>query len=240
MLVATLDIPGHPRQVKAARTFTALVLEAHGQPDDGTAGLLVSELVTNSLLHSASGKPGGIITVAVAITPYETIVEITDDGGPTEPSVREDGGTHDEQTSAEDGRGLRLVRELSAEWGFYCQGGRLTTWFDLGAKGHDDMRDRECGCGCGYQADNAEDLTDHLGEFYTTDDDVAPDGQAHAEAGGGTPGRHCLCGFTADADASLDDHLLHAFTPDDQVGRDGTRHCVAAVLGGATGGRIVR
>src|SRR5215469_4350801 len=86
MLVNTLAIPGHPEHVRAARTFTALVLAAHSRDDDGTAGLLVSELVTNSLLHSDSAKPGGIITVTVAISPGETLIQVTDEGGPTEPT----------------------------------------------------------------------------------------------------------------------------------------------------------
>jgi anti-sigma regulatory factor (Ser/Thr protein kinase) len=224
LLVATLDIPGHPRQVRAARTFTALVLEAHDQPDDGTAGLLVSELVTNSLMHSASGRPGGMITVAVAITRRETIVEVTDDGGPIEPTISED----DEHTDAENGRGLRLVRKLSADWGYYRQGGRLTTWFDLGAKGPGAMSDLDCACG--YQADTAVDLADHLGEAYITDDDIAPDNQAHAETGDGrTPGWRCLCGFSGDTAAGLDDHLLRVFTPDGGIGRDGGKHSVTGV-----------
>jgi hypothetical protein len=100
------------------------------------------------------------------------------------------------------------------------------------------MSDHECGCG--YQADSAEDLTGHLGELYLTDDDIAPDGQVHAEAGGGTPGQHCLCGFTADAAVSLDDHLLRAFTPDDQVGGDGDRHSVVRKAEVTGGRRVVR
>jgi anti-sigma regulatory factor (Ser/Thr protein kinase) len=132
MLVSTLALPGHPEHVRAARTFTALVLAVHSRDDDGTAGLLVSELVTNSLLHSDSAKPGGIITVTVAISPGETLIQVTDEGSPTEPTVRPSA----DPDSAEDGRGLHLVRELSAGWGHHRQGDRLVTWFELDAKGH--------------------------------------------------------------------------------------------------------
>jgi anti-sigma regulatory factor (Ser/Thr protein kinase) len=228
LLVATLDIPGHLRQVRAARTFAALVLEAHDQPDDGIAGLLVSELVTNSLLHSASGRPGGMLTVAVAITRHQLVVEVTDDGGPTDPAISSDG---DLDTDAEGGRGLRLVRELSADWGFYRQGHRLTTWFDLPAKGPGAMTSHECECG--YQADSATDLSDHLGEVFITDDDIAPDDRPHAERGDGAGAVwRCLCGFAADTAGGLDDHLLQAFIPDDRIGRDGAKHSGPAVREG--------
>jgi serine/threonine-protein kinase RsbW len=223
MLVSTLAIPGHPEHVRAARTFTALVLEAHGQPDDGAASLLVSELVTNSLLHSDSGKPGGTVAITVLIAPGKTRIQVTDDGGPTEPAVRPPDGTE-----AEDGRGLRLVRELSGSWGFYGRDGHVITWFELPTEGNDDMSDHVCGCG--YQADSGMDLGDHLGEVFSTGDDIAPDGRLHAEAGrGSAPGRRCLCGFAAGLAAELDSHLLQVFTPDDCVGRDSAKHSVAVL-----------
>jgi anti-sigma regulatory factor (Ser/Thr protein kinase) len=222
LLVSTLAIPGHLEHVRAARAFTALVLEAHGRPDDGTAGLLVSELVANSLQHGDSGKPGGTIMVTVAIAPGETLVQVTDDGGPTEPTV----GKPDD-TDAEGGRGLRLVSELSAGWGYHRRDGRLVTWFELSTEGRE-MSDLDCACG--YQANTAEDLADHLGEAYITDDDIAPDNQAHAETGDGrTPAWRCLCGFSGDTAAGLDDHLLRVFTPDGGIGRDGGKDSVTGV-----------
>lgn len=85
-------------------------------------------------------------------------------------------------------------------------------------------------CLCGYAAADANDLTDHLAEMFTPGDDVAGDGQRHAEAASGasrpaTPAPwKCLCGFEAAGIAQLDAHLLTAFTPGDAVGRDGNRH----------------
>jgi anti-sigma regulatory factor (Ser/Thr protein kinase) len=85
MLISALAIPGHPAHVRVAREFTALVLGAHSRDDDGIAALLVSELITNSLRHSASGQPGGTITVIVAVAPGEALIEVTDNGGTGEP-----------------------------------------------------------------------------------------------------------------------------------------------------------
>lgn len=82
-------------------------------------------------------------------------------------------------------------------------------------------------CACGYQADSPEDLTDHLGEKLIPADDIAPDGQAHAEAARDAPVTGtltCQCGFTATGIADFDQHLLDVFTPDDGIGLDGARH----------------
>jgi hypothetical protein len=89
-------------------------------------------------------------------------------------------------------------------------------------------------CLCGHAAASDEDLTDHLAEMFTPADDVAADGQRHAEAAddasppAASANRKCLCGFEAAGIAQLDAHLLTAFTPDDAVGRDGNRHAATA------------
>jgi serine/threonine-protein kinase RsbW len=127
LLVSGLAIPGRPEHVQAARQFTSLVLRAHGRDDD-TACLLVSELVTNSLQHSHSAKPGGAVTILVAIRPGDILIGVTDDGGPGEPVLHAAGEDEDD---AESGRGLHLVDRLSAHWGHYRQGHQLTTWFTL-------------------------------------------------------------------------------------------------------------
>ena len=82
------------------------------------------------------------------------------------------------------------------------------------------------------------------GEAFIPADDIALDGQVHAEAAApaGTratapPNGHsyasrapshascqCLCGFSAGDVAELDAHLLAAFTPADAIGHDGREH----------------
>jgi anti-sigma regulatory factor (Ser/Thr protein kinase) len=131
MLISSLTIPGDPAQVRVAREFTTLVLGAHSRDDDGTAALLISELVTNSLRHSASGQPGGTITVIVAVAPGETLIEVTDNGGTGEPVPREPSADGDADADAEDGRGLHIVAELADAWGCHRRETQLTTWFQL-------------------------------------------------------------------------------------------------------------
>ena len=124
--VCKLAIPGRAEHVQHARQFTDLVLTAHSRDDEGTCGLLVSELVTNSLLHSDSGVDGGIVTITITLSPGEILVAVTDDGGAGEPALSPDAGGDDD---AEHGRGLFLVQQLSGEWGHDRQGRQLTTWF---------------------------------------------------------------------------------------------------------------
>jgi anti-sigma regulatory factor (Ser/Thr protein kinase) len=78
------------------------------------------------LQHSDSGRPGGTVTVTVAVTAGEVLIEVTDDGGAGHPAPRPAGAGDDE-----DGRGLRLVQELAAGWGYFGGKGRLSTWFEL-------------------------------------------------------------------------------------------------------------
>lgn len=122
----SLTVPGRPEQAAAARDFVAgAVGEGSSQAD--AAVLLVSELVTNSVLHSLSGCDGGAITVTVIAGPGEFVrVEVTDEGAATLPVVRAGGGDDDEN-----GRGMQLVSALASAWSCYRQGSRTTTWFEL-------------------------------------------------------------------------------------------------------------
>ena len=126
----TLTIPGqhddHHDQARAAREFTRAALSDR-HPCTAVAVLLVSELVTNSMLHSDSRRPGGTITITVTGTPRSTRVEVRDAGGTSVPALK---GTDD--TLAESGRGLRLVRDLAARWAYRREPDGLVTWFEIG------------------------------------------------------------------------------------------------------------
>jgi anti-sigma regulatory factor (Ser/Thr protein kinase) len=123
----SMTIPAVPEQVRAARAFVAGVLgESHAHVD--MALLMTSELVTNSLRHSGSAVPGGVVTVTVVVGDEAVRVEVTDrigDGVPVLPSAVPAG-------EAEGSRGLWLVDALSARWGYERGGGLATTWFELG------------------------------------------------------------------------------------------------------------
>jgi anti-sigma regulatory factor (Ser/Thr protein kinase) len=115
--------PNAPASVSAARRY---VLDAIGvQPDlvsEATA-IVVSELATNCVRHA-----GTAFTVGVETTPSRLRVEVTDTGGGV-PTVRSP------DASELSGRGLRLVRELSDEWGVTAadaDGGKgKSVWFTL-------------------------------------------------------------------------------------------------------------
>jgi anti-sigma regulatory factor (Ser/Thr protein kinase) len=127
-----LVICGRPEQVGVARAFVRQVLGA-GHPGIERVTLLTSELVTNSVSHSDSRLDGGTITVTVRPVTESTgagrvRVEVTDDGGPTAPTLCRD------DDLAEGGRGLRLVEAYSLGWDYYRDGTRTVTWFECEAE----------------------------------------------------------------------------------------------------------
>jgi anti-sigma regulatory factor (Ser/Thr protein kinase) len=122
----SVTIPAVPERVRAARVFVAWVL-GESRVDSDVVLLLASELVTNSVLHSGSAVPGGVVTVTVAVGDEVIRVEVTDRCGDSVP-VPAAAPADDE---AEGSRGLWLVDALSARWGYERGGGLTTTWFEL-------------------------------------------------------------------------------------------------------------
>ena len=125
----TLTVPGgHHDQAHAARVFTTTALTGH-HPCAAVAELLVSELVTNSMRHSNSRLPGGTITITVTGSPASARVEVRDAGGASVPVVKDA-----DDALAEGGRGLRLVSDLAARWGYLREPDGLVTWFEVRAE----------------------------------------------------------------------------------------------------------
>ncbi|MEO3812774.1 ATP-binding protein [Sphaerisporangium sp. B11E5] len=113
---------GSPESVKAAREFVRRRLgDGHPALDDVT--LLVSELVTNSVLHSRS-RGGGRVAVAMADCRDVIHVDVVDAGGDAFQPVSGD-------MFNENGRGLMLVRELSRDWGTHTDEGGRVVWFQV-------------------------------------------------------------------------------------------------------------
>lgn len=115
-------LPGTPQSVGAARLIARQLL-GDEHPATETAVLLLSELVTNSVMHSKSGEPGGSVTVALCSGPAGILIQVRDDGGPSEPRVTElsaDGAEH--------GYGLLLVDMLAERWGTICSPEGRITW----------------------------------------------------------------------------------------------------------------
>jgi serine/threonine-protein kinase RsbW len=125
---------GTPQEVGAARRWVQqLVCSLAGTDAADQARILTSELVTNAVMHSASGRPGGTVTVVVISDAAGIAVHVHDLGGPAVPRMRHSGET------ADGGRGLMIVAEVAAEWGTCpvaacsCQGvgGARCVWFRL-------------------------------------------------------------------------------------------------------------
>ncbi len=83
------------------------------------AGLLVSELVTNAVVHARTD-----VTLHVMIRHGVLRIEVTD-GSPVVPTPRRPSGL------AGTGRGLQLVDRLANRWGVQKSRGGKTIWFEL-------------------------------------------------------------------------------------------------------------
>lgn len=133
-------LPGVPQSATAARRLTRQLLGAD-HPMADTAMLLVSELVTNSVLHSLSRRPGGTVTVAVCVGPVSVLIQVRDDGGQSEPQLQTmqpagEPKLADESVGASDvgdehGYGLLLVDALAERWGTVATAEGQVTWCRL-------------------------------------------------------------------------------------------------------------
>ena len=126
---ASIRLAGRVENIGRAREFVVAALGA-SHPCAGVLQLIVSELVTNSIVHTRSGWDGGTVTVALALASdgQRVRVEVTDDGGPELPRVRP------VDVGAESGRGLQLVDALAGAWGSDRDpGGGTITWAEVPA-----------------------------------------------------------------------------------------------------------
>lgn len=83
-----------------------------------TAELLVSELVTNAVMHGR-----GQITLRAQLDEDRVLVEVIDEGGGFERTVRK------EDFDAVGGRGLTIVDAEASRWGIHE--GTTHVWFEL-------------------------------------------------------------------------------------------------------------
>jgi anti-sigma regulatory factor (Ser/Thr protein kinase) len=119
----TAILPGIAESVRAARL---LVREVLGEdcPAVDAAALCVSELTTNAVLYTRSGRPGGVVEVTVHAATGTVTITVTDAGACGRPAIAarpSDGAEH--------GHGLRIVAALASEWSTHrADGGRVATW----------------------------------------------------------------------------------------------------------------
>ncbi|HEU5331611.1 MAG TPA: SpoIIE family protein phosphatase, partial [Actinocrinis sp.] len=120
---AAWRIPGDPRQVARCRALVRATLAAWAL--DGlveTVELLVSELVTNAIQHA-----GGELRLRLQREDGILLCEVCDTTR-TPPELQELPPT------AERGRGILLVNELSRRWGYRRTASGKVVWFILGLR----------------------------------------------------------------------------------------------------------
>ena len=86
-----------------------------------TLRLLVTELVTNSVRHTAADS----LTLSVAIGKSAVLTEVADTGPGFDPKCVENSGDDDT------GWGLFLVQRLADRWGVRHDGPSKRVWFEL-------------------------------------------------------------------------------------------------------------
>ena len=125
-VLGSVTVPGEPEEVSRVRGFIARTLACAGLPrvDSDAATLLTSELVTNAILHTDSGKPGGRVSVIIRSLPDGLLVEVIDDGSAGTPVVKTD-------PLAGEGQGLYLVQQMASQWGYLRGQAGTTVWFYL-------------------------------------------------------------------------------------------------------------
>lgn len=98
-------------------------------PDDlmETAELVVSELCTNAVEHTASGETDGHFILELEIHTGRVRVSVVDLGAQTRPAVNDAQASDD----AESGRGLLIVDAVSKEWGTELAGAGSRVWADI-------------------------------------------------------------------------------------------------------------
>ncbi|WP_327088369.1 ATP-binding protein [Nonomuraea sp. NBC_01738] len=111
---------GSKASIAEARRFVTYFLKNWPQAD--TAELIVSELATNAVRHSDSGRFGGRFVVTLMGNTDIIWLGVQDEGGASTPAL---------STSAPDeegGHGLILVAHLSVAWGVSGTAQGRTVW----------------------------------------------------------------------------------------------------------------
>lgn len=121
--MSELELPPSSDSVPRARQFVRSFLR-ESRSDVETVVLLVSEVVTNAVLHARS-------MMRVVVQDRDGIVRVeVHDASPVPPRMHRFGA------SSGTGRGLRMVDRLSRAWGADPAGpGGKVVWFEVGQPG---------------------------------------------------------------------------------------------------------
>jgi anti-sigma regulatory factor (Ser/Thr protein kinase) len=117
-----LDLPASPRAASAARRAVGATLRSWRlEVLCADAELVVSELVTNAVIHA----PGPTSRQLRIVRRDAGVRLVVSDGSPSPPSIR----TLNDGRSG--GRGLRIVATLASAWGYDRHADGKQVWADL-------------------------------------------------------------------------------------------------------------
>lgn len=123
--LATLRVSADIESIRYARDFVKQTLDAQAivLPTVDDAVLIVSELLTNAVLHGSDGTGSEVMVRLVAIE-GRLRIEVHDESPlvPFQPTASND---------AEDGRGLVLVGAMADRWGCELTAGGKFVWCEL-------------------------------------------------------------------------------------------------------------
>lgn len=123
MDAARTTLPSSVHSPSAARAFACdLVERGHARVRVDDVALVVSELVTNAVVHG-----DGDITLDVVVRPDTVHVEVRD----REPRLPQ---PTDAPFDAESGRGLQLVSKVATRWGARRDAPGKVVWADLAGR----------------------------------------------------------------------------------------------------------
>jgi len=124
-----ISYPGRADQICHVRRDLEKLLDDCPAADDII--VCASELATNAVQHSRSGRSGGTFTLHVEVSRDDHVCIGIDDGG----------GPWTEAGSSPDcGRGLVLVAALAADWGIAANPAGRSVWAFFGWSGKSSAR----------------------------------------------------------------------------------------------------
>ena len=121
------EFPGRAEEVRQVRHWIKALLPKYDPQRDplDDLALIASELAANAVTHTRSGLQGDVFNVQLAWSGEWARVVVGDSGSHSAPKPKVVNG------SAEDGRGLSAVKELSAKWGTCGSADGRWVWADV-------------------------------------------------------------------------------------------------------------
>lgn len=145
--IAEIMLDPHPASVGRARRWLSSQLEEWGLEDlDYDASVVLSELVTNAVLHART-------QIDLKLSHGQVLRLEVCDSSDTLPTPR---GPHPSSTT---GRGLHLVAALSSAWGFEQSTSGKMVWAEFGTA--EARRDHESASGAGATISSLSDWSRH-------------------------------------------------------------------------------